>query len=196
MSGVVHSLFSLTVPHGKLHECIRSLEGGLRSVKETNYHAVLGRDFLHHLEDAAKFIADFYRSANRKGPIGAMYFEMNGFTINPDRWYFNGFAYEKGGDIWDLTWNTDWLTPWDRETEQFTLTGMESIQSAFGKLFCDEKQPLGVKLAGEITEHLLVARFNELIGAAHKLAKQMCPQLDGFPILSTAHDWDRLFPSK
>jgi len=34
MSGVVHSTFSLTVPHGKLPECIRSLEEGLRSIKE------------------------------------------------------------------------------------------------------------------------------------------------------------------
>ncbi len=196
MSGVVHSMFSLTVPHGKLPECIRSLEDGLRSIKETPYHAVLGRDFLHHLDDAATFIAHFFQAASRNTPVGAMYFEMNGFTINPNRWYFNGFGYEKGGDIWDLTWNTDWLTPWDHETEEFTLTGMEPVQKAFGKLFCDEKQPLGVKMAGEITEHIVVARFNELIGAAHRVAKEPCPQLDGFPVLSTAHDWDRLYPSK
>jgi hypothetical protein len=195
MSGVVESLFGLTVPHGKLRQCIRSLEDGLRFVKETPYHAVLGRDSLHHLEDVAQFIADFFQSASRKSPLGAMYFEMNGFTINPDRWYFNGFAYENGGDIWDLTWETDWLTPWDHETDDFTLIGMEPVQSAFGGLFCDEEQPLGVKIAGEITEHLVVARFNELIGAAHSVAKDSCPQLDGFPVLSTAHDWDRLCPS-
>jgi hypothetical protein len=70
-----------------------------------------------------------------------MYFEMNGFTINPDRWYFTGFAYEKGGDIWDLTWNTNWLTPWDHQTEEFMLTGMEAVQEGFAKLFCDERQP-------------------------------------------------------
>lgn len=195
MSGVVNSLFGLTVPHGKLPNCIRSLEDGLRSIRETPYHAVLGRDFLHHLEDAAQFIADFYRSTSRNSPIGAMYFEINGFTINPDRWYFNGFAYGRGGDIWDLTWDTNWLTPWDHETAEFTLTGMEAVQKSFGKLYCDEKQPLGVQLAGEITEHLVVARFNELIGAAHRVAKNECSQLEGFPILSTAHDWDVLSPS-
>ncbi len=195
MSGVVESLFGLTVPHGKLRECIRSLEDGLRSIKETPYHAVLGRDFLHHLEDTAQFIADFFRSASRTRPIGAMYFEMNGFAINPDRWYFNGFAYETGGDIWDLTWSTDWLTPWDQSTDEFTLAGMGSVQIAFGKLYCDEKQPLGVKLAGEVAEHLVVARFNELIAAAHRVAKETCPQLDGFPVLSAAHDWDTLCPS-
>jgi hypothetical protein len=196
MAGVVHSLFGLSVPHGKLLECIRSLEDGLRSIRETPYHAVLCRDFLHHLEDTAQFIAAFFASASRTSPIGAMYFEMNGFTINPDRWYFNGFAYEKGGDIWDLTWSTDWPTPWDHETDEFTLTGMEEVQSAFGKLFCDEKQPLGIRLAGEIAEHLVVARFDELIETAHRVAKERCPQLDGFPVLSTAHDWDILYPSK
>ena len=196
MLGVVNEMFGLTVPHGKLPECIRSLEDGLRSIKDTPYHAILGRDFLHHLEDATTFVADFYRAASQNGPIRAMYFEINGFTINPGRWYFTGFGYEKGGDIWKLTWNTDWLTPWDHETDEFTLAGMEQVQRAFAKLYCDEKQPLGVKLAGEVTEHLVVARFNELIAAAHRLAKEECPQLNGLPVLSTAHEWNTLSPSK
>jgi hypothetical protein len=196
MPSVIESLFGLSVPHGKLHQCIRALEDGLRSVRESPYHAILGRDFLHHLDDAVEFIADFFRAASRNSPIGALYFEMNGFTINPECWFFNGFAYEKGGNIWDLTWNTDWLTPWDQETEEFTLTGMEAVQEAFGTLYCDEKQPLGVKIAGEITEHLVVARFDELIGAAHRIAKELCPELCGLPVLSTAHEWDRLYPSQ
>lgn len=195
MSGVIESLFGLTVPHGKLAECISALEDGLRSIKETPYHAVLGRDFLHHIDDAAEFIAQFYQGVTRNGPIGAMYFEMNGFTINPDRWYFNGFAYEKGGTIWDLTWDTEWLNPWDAETDEFTLTGMELVQDAFRDYYCDDKQPLGIRLAGEITEHLVVARFNQLIGAAHRAAKESCHGLFGLPVLSTAHDWDRLSPS-
>jgi hypothetical protein len=103
---------------------------------------------------------------------------------------------EKAGTIWDLTWNTDWLTPWDHETEEFTLTGMEEVQMAFRALYRKEKQPLGVKIAGEIAEHLVVARFNELVGAAHRVAEDTCPELVGFPILSTAHEWDILCPSQ
>jgi hypothetical protein len=38
---------------------------------------------------------------------------MNGFTINPDRWHFDGFAYETAGDIWAL----DWLAEWDADTD-------------------------------------------------------------------------------
>ena len=191
----VDSLFGLTIPHGKLQECIDSLEDGLKCVKETPYHAVLDCNFLHHVGAVAEFAADFFHRASREGPIRAMYFEMNGFTINTGRWYFNGFGYAKGGKISDLTWRTEWLNPWDYETEEFTLTGMERVQEAFGDLLVDGREPLGIKLAEHITEHLVVARFNELIGAAHKVAKKACPALRGFPIVSTAHDWDTLYPS-
>ena len=195
MSGVVQRMFGLSVPHGKLADCILSLQDGLSAIRETPYHAVLGRNFLHHLDDTAQLICDFYRASSPRGPLKVMYFEMNGFTINPNRWHFSGFGYEKGGDIWDLTWDTEWLNPWDTETDGFTLTGMEPVQKAFKELYCDQTQPLGVKLAAEVTEHLIVARFNELIGAAHRVAKQLCPELDGLPILSTAHEWDTLHPS-
>ena len=107
MSGVVSSLFVISVPHGRLDECITSLEEGLRSIRTTPFHAILGHTFLHHREAVATFITEFYETAMQSGPIAAMYFEMNGFTINPDRWYFNGFGYKKGGDNWDLTWNLD-----------------------------------------------------------------------------------------
>lgn len=194
--GAVSNLFGLSVPHGKLQECIARLEEGLRAINETPYHAIIGRDYLHHLDEASRFITRFYRTSSKSGPLGAMYFEMNGFSINPDRWYFNGFGYRQGGDIWDLTWDTEWLSPWDTETEDFVLTGMEPVQSAFSKLYCDKGQALSIELAGEIAEHLVVARFNELIGAAHDEAKDICPELEGIPVLSTAHDWDCLFPSQ
>jgi hypothetical protein len=196
MPGVIQSLFGLSIPQGKLAECITSLRDAMRAMKETPYHSVIDLDFLHHLDDASRLIVDFYRGSSRNSPPGAMYFEMNGFAINPDRWYFNGFAYEQGGDILDLTWNTDWLNPWDAETDEFTLTGMEAVQSAFADLYCDDQQPLNIQLAGEVAEHLVVARFNELICAAHRVAKESCPGLDGFPILSAAHDWGVLCPSQ
>ncbi len=88
MSNPVQSLFGITVPHGKLLECIASLEEGLRCVKETAFHSVLGSDFLHHTDAVAQFISEFYRSASQDHSIGAMYFEMNGFEINPGRWFF------------------------------------------------------------------------------------------------------------
>ena len=57
-------------------------------------------------------------------------------------------------------------------------------------MYSAKKQPLGVKLAGEVAEHLVTARFMELVAAAHKVAKRRYPDLKGLPVLATAHDRD------
>src|SRR5262245_44178720 len=93
MSGVVSNQFGLMVPHGKLAECIAFLEEGMNALRKTPYHQVLSRDFLHQTDSAAEYMVNFHRKASAKMNVAALYFEMNGFTINPDRWYFDGFAY-------------------------------------------------------------------------------------------------------
>jgi hypothetical protein len=190
MFGAVSNTFGLMVPHGKLAACIERLEEAMQALRKTPYHEVLGRNFLHQTDAAAKYLTDFHRNASKKISVAAMYFEMNGFTINPDRWYFDGFAYETAGDIWEL----EWLAHWDADTdnEQFTLTGLESVQEAFANCSCDEDQPLSVKMAAELADHLVNARFMQLIAAAHAAAKRQYKPLEGLPVLATAHDWDRV----
>lgn len=187
MFGVIFSNFDLMVPHGKLTACIALLEEGLLSLRETPYHCVLSRNFLHQTDEAAQYLVEFHRTASARKKIAALYFEMNGFTINPDRWYCEGFAYKKAGEVWDL----DWLASWDAETDQqFTLKGLEPVQEAFADLDGNSKQPLSVQIAGELAEHLVTARFMQLIAAAHKAAKRRDRGLKGLPVLATAHDWD------
>lgn len=195
MSDVIRTEFGLAIPHGKLAGCIELLEGGLRALRETPYHAILGHHYLQHVDEAAEYIVDFFRNARETAAVQAIYFEMNGFAINPDRWYFEGFAYEMGDTLWNLTWETEWLSRWNKASDsQFTLTGLEPVQEAFQNLYGKGKQPLGIQLAGEIAEHLVVARYDELIGAAHAVAKNMCSDLRGIPVLCAAHDWDILYP--
>jgi hypothetical protein len=188
VSGVVSTQFGLMVPHGKLEQCIAYFENGLRSLKPTPYHAVLGKSFLHEREELAEWVTEFARKADaEKVGLKALYLEMNGFTINPDEWHCNLFGYKTAGDIWDL----DWLSGWDAEQrERFVLTGMEDVQQAYADLFAGEDQPLAVRLAEEVTDHLVTARFMQLVGAAHELAKARFTGLDGMPVLATAHDWD------
>jgi hypothetical protein len=125
--------------------------------------------------------------------IGALYFEMNGFAINTGGWFFSGFGYKKAGNEWDL----DWLASWDAETEQYIrLEGMESVQKAFAKLYRDERQPLSLRIAEELAEHLVTARFMQLIAAAHRTAKRRYAGLKGLPVLATAHDWDDVHKSE
>jgi hypothetical protein len=176
------------VPHGKLEQCIAYLEEGLRSLKSTPYHDVLGKTFLHQREELAQWLADFARKANAaKVGLKALYLEMNGFTINPDEWHCNLFGYKTAGDIWDL----DWLSSWDAENRgRFVLTGMEDVQQTYADLFAGKDQPLGVRLAEEVTDHLVTARFMQLVAAAHEVTKAQFAGLDGMPVLATTHDWD------
>jgi hypothetical protein len=155
---------------------------------------VLGRSFLHQTNAAAEYLINFHRQASAKIDVAAIYFEMNGFTINPNRWFFDGSAYKTAGDIWNL----DWLAYWDADTdnEGFTLTGMELVQAAFASCYLDSSQPLSVKMAAELADHLVNARFMQLIAAAHDVAKRSCKALDGLPVLATAHDWDTVHQTR
>ena len=188
MSGVVSMQFDMMVPHGKLAQCIAFLEDGLRSLKRTPYHRIIGKDFLHQTNELSEWIIDFsVTAAAAKLKLASIYLEMNGFAINPKQWHCNLFGYKKSGNIWDL----EWLSEWDTEREDcFVLSGMESVQKAFAELFLDGKQPLGVKLAEEVAEHLVTARFMELVAAAHKAAKRRYAGIKGLPVIATAHDWD------
>ena len=188
MSGVVSTQFGLMVPHGKLEQCIAYLEDGLRSMNATPYHVVLGKTFLHKREELAEWIADFARKADAANVgLEALYLEMNGFTINPDEWHCNLFGYKTAGDIWDL----DWLSSWDAEQrDRFVLTGMEDVQRAYAQLFAGDDEPLGIRLAEEVSDHLVTARFMQLVAGAHEVAKARFSGLDGMPVLATAHDWD------
>jgi hypothetical protein len=188
VGGVVATQFGLMVPHGKLGPCIAFLEEGLRALRPTGYHAVLGKTFLHQGEELAGWIADFARKADAaKVGIKALYLEMNGFAINPAEWHCNLFGYKEAGDVWDL----DWLSSWDAEQRGvFVLSGMEEVQRAYADLFAGEEQPLSVRLAEEVTDHLVTARFMEVVAAAHEVANGRFAGMEGLPVFATAHDWD------
>jgi hypothetical protein len=188
MSGVVSAQFSLMVPHGRLEECITFLEDGLHALAPTPYHRVLGKSFLHLSSELGDWIAEFSLKAGEANlQLAALYLEMNGFAINADTWFCNLFGYKTAGDVWNL----EWLASWDAENRgNFILRGMEDVQQAFADLFADENQPLGFRLAEEVTEHLVTARFMQLVAAAHQDAKSKLQALDGTAVLATAHDWD------
>ena len=74
MPDTISSKFRLMVPHGELRHCIAFLEDGLRSLKRTPYHRVLGRDFLSQSADLGAWIAGFARKAHaEKVKLKALY---------------------------------------------------------------------------------------------------------------------------
>jgi hypothetical protein len=194
MSDSISRRFDLMVPHGQLNECIAQLEEGMQALNRTPYHEVLGRKFLHHTDAAADYLIRFHRNASKEIDVAAIYFEMNGFTINPSRWFFDGFAYKTAGELWDL----DWLASWDADAgyEQFTLTGMELVQNAFANCYRKLDPPLSLAVAADFADHLVTARFMELIAAAHEAGKATHPTLAGLLILATAHDWETVHQTR
>jgi hypothetical protein len=148
----------------------------------------LAKNFLTQTDQLAHWLIEFHEKATAADvKLGALYLEMNGFTINPDQWHCNLFGYKQAGNIWEL----DWLSSWDAEhPECFVLQGMESVQEAFAELFFQQGKPLGIRLAEEVAEHLVTARFMELVAAAHAAGKGRYAGLQGLPLLATAHDWD------
>jgi len=142
MNNSIDTFFTLAVLHEKLDFYIQQLEDALLTLKEGPFHSVIGKSFLHHAEDLAQFLLDFHESASENGTIEVIYFEINGFSINPDLWYCNGFGYRKRASLWDLTTSVDWLHPWDFDTEDFNLAGLELTQEAFRK-YNNEEQCLG-----------------------------------------------------
>jgi hypothetical protein len=190
MGSIVSTEFDFMVLNGKVERCIELLEDGLRSIKRTPYHRVLGKDFLRQTDDLARRLISFHKgAAAEKLKLAAIYLEMNGFTHNTDEWHCHLFGYERAGDVRDL----GWLSAWDAEPTPhgcFVLEGMESVQETFAELFGKDKQPLHVKLSGEITMYLVTARFMQLVAAAHKTARRRYQGLRKLSVLATAHGWD------
>jgi hypothetical protein len=80
------------VRKGKFKLAIAHCEAALASLPATDYHKAAARSWLPQTEEAARWLADFYRKARRKLQPRAIYCEMSSFEINPGGWYVDGFA--------------------------------------------------------------------------------------------------------
>jgi len=144
--------------------------------------------FQQRSQDVANEIGRFIHECEKGFSVGAVYLEMNGFDINPDKWYFDFFGYRNyPEDPEDL----DWLSNWDSlgEWPNMTLTGLESVQSDFAWYTGRETQGYkdqDAEEAAEFAELLVMCKFSGLIEEAVKtgLIKKHVP------IFATAHDFD------
>ena len=55
---------------------------------------------------------------------------------------------------------------------------------------------LGIQRTGEVAEHLVAARYMQLIASAHERAKTAIPSYAGLPVLAAVHDWGVLHETK
>ncbi|RNI27185.1 hypothetical protein EFA69_13540 [Rufibacter immobilis] len=169
-------------------------ETALKSIPTTDFHSIIGQSLVGQAGGVANWIDNFHKTVSKVIEPRALYFEMNEFDINTDTWYIDGFAFSEDGGL-NLE-DMDWLSDVSQETmttEEYVITGYENLQEAFEniELDTDEQQD-----ARDWCEQLVIARFMELMGAAHKEAKEQNMEWAELPLYFTEHSYDFIVKSE
>jgi hypothetical protein len=165
---------------------VKFLEERLANEKMRRFKGLIGREFGNNPRDILSAINRFIATCSKKLDVRAVYLEMNGFDINPDRWYFDSFAYDQYGAE---PRNTEWLCHWKHHAPGVTLTGLEPVQADFKwydakEIWKDESYTRAHDLANLLVMSKFVALVQTALGTG-KLSKPI-------PILATAHEFDIL----
>ncbi|MCX6148589.1 MAG: hypothetical protein NTW25_15250 [Candidatus Kapabacteria bacterium] len=172
----------------KLNEAIQLTEAKLREQIKSDFNKLLGKNLLHQTDLLVEYFNNFYDKVKDNLNIQAIYGEMNDFTINCDMWFLNLFAYDKLGELDD----TEWLADWEDENaskNRFVLTGYEELQEAYQDYQDNAKYKVKEILeASDITEILIMLRYQELIKATKLIAKQKNLSWRRIPVFASVHD--------
>ena len=188
----------------KLEEAIAMAEQELKNIPTTDFHKILDKNLLHLTSNLAEHIKEFDKSTKevlkkKQGFIknlfgsgkevkpAAYYCEMNGFTINYDRWYIDLFSFENYS-LTDWEWLSDF---YDSTVNDLTITGFEEIQKAFENVHENNRfQEPNIDKAYEVCELLVILRLQELFRETYKLNQG---DWDKIPMFITAHDYELIF---
>lgn len=188
----------------KLDEAIAMAEQELKNIPTTDFHKILDKNLLHLTSDLAKHIKEFNKSTKdvlkkKQGFIknlfgsgkevkpAAYYCEMNGFTINYDRWFIDLFSFENYS-LTDWEWLSDF---YDSTANDLTITGFEDIQKVFEDVHENNRfEEPNIDKAYEVCELLVILRLQELFRATYKTNQG---DWDNIPMFVTAHDYEMIF---
>jgi hypothetical protein len=158
----------------------------LRALPMSPFHIAADLAISNDPGDAARHFDRFYQTESERMSVQAVYTEMNGFDINPDRWYCDLFAYTADGGLEDF----DWLSDWHSEPcPEYTITGLEPLQAVYAsKAFRDPAN----RDATYLSSVVVVAKFQRFMQRAAERMGAL-----RVPVYVTAHDFDyiaRLVP--
>ena len=163
---------------GDIEYCERRIAQELIALPPSPFHLALDLKITNKVTDIAAYFDGFFRHESTRFDVAAAYAEMNGFDINPDRWYFDVFAFSTYGGRDDY----DWLADWENERySEMTITGLEPLQKVYEDSYDDES----FGEAGDVAGLLVVTKFQDLIRSATPYMSEL-----QFPLLATAHDYD------
>ena len=162
--------------------CERTVAERLSAMARTPFHVVLDLSITNPPTEVAAHFDGFFRQEAARFPIGAAYTEMNGFDINPGRWYFDVFAYKRYGGHDDYDWLSDWHSG---SYDDMTITGLERLQEVYdGEAFETGEFEDAAYVAGL----LVVTKFQDFIRRAAPHMREL-----RFPLLATAHEYDFIY---
>jgi len=177
----------------QLDAAIDISEKELRQLPKTEFYKLIGWDQTSDAEALADQVNIFYNAAAENiKTVGALYCEMNGFTINYDMWYVEFFAFTKFQGLDDL----DWLADFDYNNLDLgvAFTGIEEILAVFKDYMENERWNDSVqKSSFEIAEILVILRVQQLFREAAKIARSKKQSWINIPFLMTAHDYDLIY---
>jgi hypothetical protein len=168
------------LPHlrrGDLQRCEELVLEALSAEPPGPFHEMLDERFTNPPAEVAEWVTRF--GAAQSFPIAAVYLEMNGFSINPDEWFCDAFAYRRYGGHEDYDWLASMDSPY---VPPLVLTGMESVQRVYAT---GGEGDEATRSASDLRSLLVVVRFQRLVARA---APHIRPR--DYPILATAHDYD------
>ncbi len=211
---------SQLLQENKLESAIELAENKLNKLPTTGFHKILNKNLLHLKPNLAIYLENFNNSASnyfKKKPepkkvgffeklfdkkekgnefnsnrnLQAVYCEMNGFSINYDKWFIDLFAFDffNGIDLEDL----DWLCDFEFDSEKsLTITGFEELQTAFKNYMENpEKNNENEKKSMEICELIIILKLQELF--KHTFIENKDKLWTKIPMLVTAHDYELIY---
>ncbi|WP_299112158.1 hypothetical protein [uncultured Winogradskyella sp.] len=184
------------VKRNDLDSAIKIAESELSKISQTEFHQLIGMNLLHLKSELSEFISKFYSSAKLKytfnftKKLKAFYCEMNGFTINYDRWFIDLFSFSEIGEE-----DYDWLADFEYNTKKdLTITGFENLQNVYEDVYKNKKDEIPeIEQAYEIAELLIILRLQELFRETYKKAKENGKKWGDFPMFVTAHDYEMIY---
>lgn len=172
----------------KPNEACQFISKAMENCKDKTFNGLVTAHFTNSPSQIRDVVSTFCSECNKLFPLKVIYLEMNGFDINPNRWYFDLFGYRKSPPNDD---SLDWLTHWQSPRfPNVTLTGLESIQKLYA-LYMKEnsksKVDKDLKYNRELATLLVMTKFCELIDDTLD-ATQL-----GIDVYATAHDFDIVY---
>lgn len=164
---------------GDLETCEREVASELQKLPPTPFHVVLNLSITNDPVNAAHYFDRFFDLESKRFRIGAAYTEMNGFDINPHRWFCNPFAYSTDGGREEYDWLSDWQS---KRFEDYEIAGLERLQQVYASEAFLAKEN---RTASYMSSLMVVVMFQRFIQRATSHMKRL-----QFPLYASAHDFD------